>query len=89
MKFCDVSFDKFFYEVFDEFFGEFFGELFDKFFDELFSNFFDEFFDEFFDKFLTYNLLTIASFRIGVRSILLFLFFVATELNWVGFLLIT
>ena len=34
------------------------------------TEFFGELFDEFFDNFLTYNLLTNASFRIGVPSIL-------------------
>ena len=69
------------------FFGEFSDEFLMNYkcFDEFFlTNFFDEFVDEFFDKFfdeflfgrflLTYNLLTIASFRIGVPSILFFLY---------------
>ena len=46
------------------FFDEFFDEFFEKLFDELFDEFFDDFFDDFF------FLLTIASFRIGVPSIL-------------------
>ena len=78
---------------FNEFFDDFFCWIFSKnFFDELFwrtllSNFFDEFiwrtlltkmFDElFWQSFLTYNLLTIASFRIRVPSILFF-----QKYNW-------
>ena len=37
------------------------------------GDFFENFFGDFFGNFLTYNLLTIASFRIGVPSILLLL----------------
>ena len=59
-------------EFFDEFFDEFCDDEFcdDEFFDD---EFFDDesFDDEFFLRiFLTYNLLTTASFRIGVPSIL-------------------
>ena len=55
------------------FFSEFFWEFLDELFGWNFSlNFVGEFFEEFFGNFLTYNLLTIASFRIGVPSILFF-----------------
>ena len=49
--------------------------LLDKSFDEFLTNFFDKFLTnfDFSEDFLTYNLLTIASFRIGVPSILLLL----------------
>ena len=58
-------------KFFDKVFDEFFDEVVDEFFDEVFDEIFDEFFDNFFWKiFMTSNLLTIASFRIGVPSIL-------------------
>ena len=74
-------FDNFFWRIIWLFF-------FDKFFDKLFfwRIFFDNYFDEFlfFSRFcLTYNLLTIASFRIGVPSIL----FVRAEGPWSMFCL--
>ena len=51
-------------------FGKFFDEFFEEFF---FDDFFDDFLDDFFQKiFFTNNLLTIASFRIGVPWILFF-----------------
>ena len=68
-------------KVFDEFFDEFFDKVFDKFFGECFdevlvkflAKFLTEPLTKFLTNFLTHNLLTIASFRIGVPSIL-FLF---------------
>ena len=46
----------------------------DKFFHDVFDKFFDKFFDKVFDvfltKFLTSNFSTVASFRIGVPSIM-------------------
>ena len=62
---------KFFDEVFDEFFDEFWQYFLAIFFDKIFRRIFlMNFFDNFF-RFAP-NLLTIASFRIGVLSILLF-----------------
>ena len=79
-NFSDFS-EEFFWPIFltNEFFDEIFDEIFDEFFWRIFlsnflTNYFDEFFDDFFFGrfFFTYNLLTIASFRIGVPSILFF-----------------
>ena len=68
---------QFFDDFFDDFFWRYFGDFFwfDWFFDDFFDWFFDEIltnFDFLEDFFLTYNLLNIASFRIGVPSILFF-----------------
>ena len=79
-------FDEIFWWIFlMNFFGRsfwriFLTKFFDDFFDEfLFTNFFEEFF---FGRFLlTYNLLTIASFRIGVPSILFFFILILKREN--------
>ena len=64
-------FDEFFDQSFNECFGEFFGV--NSFWRIFWRIFFDNFFDDFFGRFLlTYNLLTIPSFRIGVPSLLFF-----------------
>ena len=42
-------------------------------FGDFFDNFFDNLLDDFLRNFLTYNLLTVASFRIGVPSIMFLL----------------
>ena len=80
---CDLSTDPHVDEFFDNwqvfwwvFWQIFSTNFFDEFFWQIFlTNFFDKFFDELFwriflTNFLTYNLLTIASFRIGVPLIL-------------------
>ena len=74
----ELFFDKVFDEIFWRFFWRIIGRIFLTNFWRIFltnflTNLFDEIFDEFFlTNFLTYNLLIIASFRIGVPSILFF-----------------
>ena len=70
--FCMIFFDIFFYVIFDESLTNFLTKFLTNFFDEV--CWFDQFFFWFFfGRFLlTYNLLTIASFRIGVPAILFF-----------------
>ena len=52
-----------------EIFGEFWVP---RIFDEIFDEIFDKFYDQFFGEFLTYNVLSIASFRMGVPLIFFF-----------------
>ena len=84
-SFWRIFWRSFLTNILDEFFDEFFWQI-DEFFWRIsktnilmnsltnfwifLMNFFDELFDKFLTNFLTYNLLTIASFRIGVPSIL-------------------
>ena len=80
MNFLDEIFGEIFAEFFDEFLDEFLDEFFwrDESFWQIFvTNSFDKFFWQIFDEFfwrflLTFNLLTIASSRIWVPSILFF-----------------
>ena len=83
--FFDEVFDEDFDKKFDEFstYDQYFDQLFDE-FNKFFQRiFFNNFFDEFFGIliflkifFFTFNLLTIASFRLGVPLILFILSFV-------------
>ena len=98
-KFFDEFFDKFFDEAFDEFFltyifDEFLTKFLTKFLTNFMTNFLTSFltsfstnyltkFDFLIDFFLTYNLLTIASFSIGVLLILLIIYFQEKK-DWIN-----